>query len=114
MTADPFAAAREAWIAAPFPEGSATDEDADDLKSDLAYWDYIVADTVLPFVNGGGWREPPVDVRSGIGDMRKRTQELAGRAKSDEVDRVRRYEDYITLLATVYDEAESAARRERP
>lgn len=90
------------------PHGSATD-DVDELKADLAYWDYMVAATVLPYADGGVWTEPPVDVRHGIADLRKRVHDCARSASGRDVELLHNYDSYAGLLADVYTQAERYA-----
>jgi hypothetical protein len=114
MITDAFAVARQAWLDAPMPHGSATD-DVDELKADLAYWDYVVAETVLPYADDGVWTEAPVDVRHGIADLRKRVHERARSASGRDVELLHKYDSYAGLLADVYTEAERhAEKRPRP
>jgi hypothetical protein len=114
VTTDAFGAARQAWLETPMPAGSTTD-DVDELKADLAYWDHMVAETVLPYVNDGVWREPPVDVHTGLAAVRQRVTNCARSATVANVELLRQYDAYAGLLATVYAEAERhAAQHARP
>ena len=75
----------------------------DELHADLALADTWVADTVLPFLDGGAHRPASVDVPAELRSLIERAFAIE-RSIDDESSKqlVKQYADYAALLAKVY------------
>jgi hypothetical protein len=72
------------WRNEPFPSGSTTDE-VDEVHGDLAYWDAMVADTVIPIVeNGAAYNSGVLDIEFGLSQLNARTLALRERSSPND------------------------------
>lgn len=96
-----FIVAYEHWRNLAFPEGSPV-ASIDELKADLALVDVYVADTVIPFRDGGGCMTPVVEVPRAIADLEQRIDASMAAAQPVDRDRLIRYRDYCSALRQVW------------
>jgi hypothetical protein len=98
------------WRALPFPEASPEDF-VDEIHKDLAYWDAMVADTIVPVMERGARHDSGMlDLEAGLTALGgKISAAIAGSDSSAGVDRVRDYDAYLATLSA----ANFEARRDR-
>jgi hypothetical protein len=98
-------AAYSRWRGLSFPPGSATDQ-VDELHAELAYWDAMVADTVIPVVADGRPYDPGVlGLGAGLRALAERIAMVLATARGDEAALLRQYADYAQALTAVNAEA---------
>ena len=89
------------WRKEPFPTGSSTDEvdEVDEVHADLAYWDAMVADTVIPVVeNDAAYNSGVLDIEFGLSQLKARTLALHERSSPSDATTLAAYQRYIELL----------------
>ena len=89
----------------PFPEGTNRD-DIDELHAELAYWDSMVAEVVIPMTKGVPYDEGALDLAVGVEDLLGRIEALRSTADEAGRDVLGSYANYARSLAAVI-----AARR---
>jgi hypothetical protein len=95
-------AAIVAWTSLPFPVGSSVDE-VDELHADLAYWDAMTADAVLPMADDSGSYDPGVlDSQTGLADLRERLLNMRTRGGMRDADTIDQYVEYVDALVAVH------------
>lgn len=82
------------WRETPFPEWDGSD--LGELRPDLAYLDYLVADTVIPYVEDGKPFTPPTDVISRLSVIEKTL------LTADATPEVHKLLEYVALLKEVF------------
>ncbi|HEX4687354.1 MAG TPA: hypothetical protein VH228_11265 [Nocardioides sp.] len=93
--------AYDAWRALPFPSGSSVDE-VDEAHADLAYWDAMTAETVVPMVERASAYDPGVlDFPSGLAALRDRLLVLREAVSDSEADVLGGYVEYVDALVAV-------------
>jgi RimJ/RimL family protein N-acetyltransferase len=95
------------WREAPIPLGSANDA-IDELHIDIYAWDAIVAECVLPVVDGQQVPPPAIDVAGGLGDLRACIRNAGEVVSGEDLARLNQYDHYCELMQDVY----AAARAE--
>jgi hypothetical protein len=96
------------WRNEPFPEGSTTDE-VDEAHADLAYWDIMVADRVIPVVeNGAAYNAGVLDIEFGLSQLHARTLALRERSSPSDAETLAAFQRYIELLIAA--NAQAAAK----
>ncbi|UMG91013.1 hypothetical protein [Nocardioides sp. TF02-7] len=96
-----FDEAVRAWREASFPRGT-VDDDLDDAHSDLALYDSWVAESVLPYADGGEWTPAVPDVLGELDRFTKRVEELRA-AGTDDPEAAASYLAYAALLRDAYE-----------
>jgi hypothetical protein len=94
------------WREAPIPPGSENDA-IDELHIDIYVWDAIVAECVIPVVDGQQVPPPAIDVAGGLSDLRRRIRNAGEAVAGNDLVRLREYERYCDLLQEVYAAAEN-------
>lgn len=100
MTETSFQAAYDRWQAAQFPKGS-RDEDLDDVHSDLAYLDSVVADCAIPYVTDGRAAQVPGPVVAQLAEIVERSAQLEKHGDPDTAPTAADYRAYAQLLQAV-------------
>jgi len=94
----------------PFPEGSNRD-DVDELHGDLAYWDSMVAEAVIPMTKGVPYDEGVLDLADGVQDLLRRIEALGSTADDADRDLLGSYANYSRSLAAVVIAARRHAKK---
>jgi hypothetical protein len=90
------------WRSLPFPVGSSVDE-VDEGHADLAYWDAMTAEAVIPLADGSGPYDPGViDFPVGLVQFRERLIGLQATSSASESDTLDRYIEYVDALLDVH------------
>jgi len=99
-----FRALYEAWRRLPLPDGSADDDDVDELHADLALAVVNVAGPVVTFINTGKVASrAQFDANLGdLTDLLRRADTLASSASGDGRERATEYQAYIRLTTEVW------------
>lgn len=93
------------WRGLAFPPGSAS-EQVDELHADLAYWDSMVADTVIPVAERGQPYDPGVlDLEAGLRALADRIAAVSVTASGYDAALLGRYADYAEALIATNTEA---------
>lgn len=100
MTETSFQTAYERWQSAQFPKGS-RDDDLDDLHSDLAHVDAVVADCAIPYATEGRHAPVPVPVVEQLDEMIERATRLEAADDADNAALATSYREYGELLKAV-------------
>lgn len=107
MNTERFEEAYRRWMAQPFPAGSDVDE-LDELRSELAYADAMVADTAIPLARTGiRLGDLPEQVRIEVADVQtraRRYEHVAGK----EAQLAASYRAYAELLSSLIEAIWSA------
>lgn len=108
MTRD---AAYSRWRGMSFPPGSAADQ-VDELHAELAYWDAMVAEAVIPVVADGRPYDPGVlDLDAGLRALAERIAMVSATARGDEAALLRQYADYAEALTAANAEVQRSPGR---
>jgi hypothetical protein len=92
------------WRAQPFPNSSEDDE-LDELNKDLAYWDAMVADAIVPMMERGAAYDAGVlDLQAGLASCRQRLVASQRSGRSDAL-RIHQLLAYMDLLLAANAEA---------
>jgi hypothetical protein len=98
--------AYERWRAATFPEPSSTDDEVDDIRSDLIYWDAMVADIVIPAVQRGvAYDSGVLDLDGGLSALAEKISAALARTSGTGLVDLRSYAAYLDLLVATNQEA---------
>ena len=93
------------WRGLAFPPGSSSDL-VDELHADLAYWDSMVADTVLPVAeHGQPYDSGVVDLDAGLRAVADRIAAVSVAASGAEAALLGQYGDYAAALIAANAEA---------
>lgn len=100
MTENSFQAAYERWRSAQFPPGS-RDDDLDDLHSDLAHVDSMVADSAIPYATEGRAEPVSAPMVEQLDAVIERAARLEAADDADNAARATSYREYAELLKAV-------------
>jgi hypothetical protein len=90
------------WRSLSFPVGSSVDA-VDEAHADLAYWDAMTAEAVIPLADGSGTYDPGViDFPAGLAQLRERLVGLQATASASESGTLKQYIEYVDALAAVH------------
>jgi hypothetical protein len=93
------------WRTASFPAGGVS-ETIDAAHADLAYWDAMVADTIVPITeSGAAYDSGALDLSAGLSAFRQKLSEEANRAAPDEAAVFADYAQYTELMIAANAEA---------
>ncbi len=96
--------AYERWRDMPFPEASSNDA-TDDLHKDLAYWDAMAAEILIPVVERGAhYDEGALDLDSGLRSLSQRITAASTSASTEDRARLRSYDNYAEAVAAAIQE----------
>jgi hypothetical protein len=96
------------WRDQPFP-ASSVDDDLDELHKDLAYWDAMVADTIIPAIEHGARYNPGVlDLNHGLAGYREKAVTASQQAGPAEAALIAQYLAYADLLIVANAETSEA------
>lgn len=99
------ATAYSRWRGLAFPPGSASDK-VDQLHPDLAYWDSMVADTLLPVAeHKQPYDSGVLDLDAGLRALADRIAAVSAIASGDDAALLGRYADYASALIAANTEA---------
>ncbi len=90
------------WRSLSFPVGSSVDE-VDEAHADLAYWDAMTAEAVIPMADGSEVYDPGVlDFQTGLAQFRERLVGLRATASASESETLAAYVEYVDALSAVH------------
>jgi hypothetical protein len=102
------------WRAASFPNGSANDA-VDELHAQLAQWDALVADEVIPIAGGHSHRPGAVNnIAMELETLCARIGSLVDGIGPADQELLRQYGEYCALLSDVYGRALRHASSSHP
>jgi hypothetical protein len=97
--------AYDRWRGLAFPPGSASDH-VDELHTDLAYWDSMVADTVIPVAERGEPYDSGVlDLEAGLRALAARISAVSVAASGEDAGLLCQYAAYADALLAATTEA---------
>ena len=92
----------EAWQRLRFPTGSA-DDAVDEAHADLAYWDAMTADAVIPLAKGRGRYDPGLlDFRAGLARFRSELLSLQAASDEEASAKFASYLEFVDALIAVH------------
>jgi hypothetical protein len=96
------------WRAAPFPVGHPTNDELDEFKAELAYWDTMIAGDIISFSESGKLEQGVLNYSSGLTELRSRLESRLAESIGKDREYIETCLDYLGLLADAWTAVKAA------